>query len=307
MSELPISELSSGSEDARMKACTSIADAVDAGTPLGAAATPVIAALGDANANVHGLALYILQTDAERHPQGGTVEALRAALTESAIGVRRNAAFLLAGFLARQEDGSGVAALLTNPDPVVLAGVLKALADGAIPRAQTDAVVSALVPLLSNAEVNIRKEATWVLYLVGTDGTAIDTAAPALEPLLDDAATQGNAAIAVSLAWHLADEGARADALYDRPSGSVQMGAAWGAADAALRRKDLAALKKLFSSENDNVRRGLGAYLNYAQKRKRDLSLAGRAFSDLEREHPDDALLHARLYGVVDLAKRGPG
>jgi hypothetical protein len=306
MSALPVSDLAGPTVEARMKACTAIADAVDAGTPLGAAAEQVIAALADANTNVSGMAVYILQTEAERHPDGGTVEALRGAMTSDAVAIRRNAAFLLAGFLARREDGAGVAALLGNTDSVVLAGILKALADGAIPRAQTDAVVSALVPLLAHADLNVRKEATWVLYLLGTNGTAIDAALPALEPMLDDAGTQGNAAIAFSLACHVANQNSRADALYEHASGPVQMGAAWGAADAALRHKDVAALKKLFSSANDNVRRGLGAFLYNAQQRRRDISLAGEAFSQLEREHPDDALLHARLYGVVDLAKRGP-
>ncbi|MBA3459174.1 MAG: hypothetical protein H0T46_04380 [Deltaproteobacteria bacterium] len=289
-----------------MKACTAIADAVDAGAPLGAAAEQVIAALGDENKDVSGMALYILQTEAERNPSGGTVDALRTAMTSDAVAVRRNAAFLLAGFLARLEDGAGVAALLADADPVVLAGVLKALADGAIPRARTDAVVAAVVPLLAHAELNVRKEATWVLYLLATAGTAIDAAVPALEGMLDDAATQGNAAIALSYALHTTNQGSRADASYERASGPIQMGTAWGAADAALRSEDLPALKKLFSSENDNVRRGLGGLLNYAQKRRRDISLAGTAFNELEREHPDDALLHARIYGVLDIVKRGP-
>lgn len=307
MSGLPTSDLASSTVEVRMKACTAIADAVDAGTPLGTAAEQVIAALADGDANVSGMARYILQTEAERHPAGGTVEALRAAMTSDVVAVRKNAAFLLAGFLARQEDGAGVAALLGHADPVVLAGVLKALADGAIPRAQTDAVVAALVPLLANPELYVRKEATWVLYLLGTSGTAIDAAVSALEPLLDSAATQGNAAIALAFALHNANRDNRAEALYEHANGPVQMGAAWGAADAYLRRSDLAGLKKLFASENDNVRRGLGAFLHHAQQRRRDISLAGEAFSTLEREHPDDALLQARLYGVIDIVKRGPG
>src|SRR5438093_525603 len=83
-------------------------------------------------------------------------------------------------------------------------------------------------------------------------------ALPAREEALGPGATQGNAAIAASLARHIAGQGATADALYDSPSGPVQMGAAWGAADAALRSRDNAALEKLFTSDNDNVRRGLG-------------------------------------------------
>lgn len=75
MSQLPVTDLADTNAEVRLKACNAIADAVDAGAPLGTAAKNVIAVLGDANSSVRGLALYILQTEAERHPSGGTVEA----------------------------------------------------------------------------------------------------------------------------------------------------------------------------------------------------------------------------------------
>jgi hypothetical protein len=252
------------------------------------------------------MATYILQTDAERDPNGRTLPALRTALSNDRGEIRRGAAFLLAGVLARQEDGIAVAALIESPDLLVRLATLNALANGAVPRAQTDAVVAALANVLDDADVNVRKEAIWALYLLGSEGTALTPAIGGLSRALADAATQGNAAIAIAFVWHTTNEGARADALYDSPSGSVQMGAAWGAADAHLRRGDVAALKKMFVSENDSVRRGLGAFLHHARKQRRDLAAAGQAFTELEKEHPDDALLHSRIYGVTSIAEHGP-
>lgn len=306
MSELPITDLQSDSAQTRLAATSAIADAVERGTALDAAVESVIGLLADSDASVRGMATYILQTDAERDPKGRTLPALRTALSSDRAEIRRGAAFLLAGILARQEDGIGVAALIDSPDPILRLATLNALANGAVPRAQTDAVVAALAKVLDDADVNVRKEAIWVLYLLGSEGTALTPAIDGLERALADAATQGNAAIAVALAWHAANEGARADALYESLTGSVQMGAAWGAADVHLRRGDVAALKKLFASENDSVRRGLGAFLHHARKQRRDLSAAGQAFTELEKEHPDDALLHARIYGVTSIAQRGP-
>lgn len=72
------------------------------------------------------------------------------------------------------------------------------------------------MPLLSHTEFNIRKEASWMLYLLGTEGTAIDSALPALEPMLDDTATQGNAAIASHLANQAVERGLRSHHLPRR-------------------------------------------------------------------------------------------
>ncbi|MBA3462806.1 MAG: hypothetical protein H0T46_22815 [Deltaproteobacteria bacterium] len=307
MSDLPINDLASESLQTRRGATEAIADSVDRGTPLDAAAEAVVARFADPDPGIRQLATYILQTDAERPSGGRTVAALRAALTSDVADERRGAAFVYAGCLARQEQGHAVAALIDNPDRMVRAGVLKALADGAVPRAQTDAVVTALVRALADNDVATRKEVIWAIYLLGSEGAAIDAAVPQLEEAIGIAATQANAAIALSLAWHNANESDRADALYASASGNVQMGAAWGAADVYLKRDDLAALKRMFAHDNDNVRRGLGAFLHHARGQKRDLSLAGQAFSELERDHATDGLLHARLYAVADLAKRGPG
>jgi HEAT repeat protein len=306
MNELPVADLASESAEVRNKACTAIADAVDAGPPRGEAADAVIAALGHADSGVRQMAQYILQTDAEGAGGAATVAKLRGALTSDVGGVRREAAFLLAGVVARQEKGAEVAALIGNTDSLVRLGTLKALADGARPRAGTEAVVAALANALADDDVNVRKEATWGLYMMGADGAELAGAVTALEGLLDNAATQGNAAIALSFALRMAKEDKRADALYESASGVVQMGAAWGAADVDLRRGDLAAIKTLFKSENDSVRRGLGAFLHHAKQRGKDISLAGQAFNELQSEHPDDALLHARIYGVVQLVEHGP-
>jgi HEAT repeat protein len=306
MSDLPVKDLESSDAQTRINATSTIADAVERGTALDAAVETLIGLLADSDTRVRGMATYILQTDAERDPKGATLPALRTALSSEREEIRRGAAFLLAGCLARQEDGAAVAALIENPDRVVRLATLNALANGAVPRAQTGAVVTALANALTDEDVNVRKEVIWALYLIGSDGTALTPAIAGLERALAEAATQGNAAIALALAWHTANEGSRADALYDSAAGAVQMGAAWGAADAHLRRGDVAALKKMFASENDSVRRGLGAFLHHARSQKRDLSLAGQAFTELEKEHPDDALLHARIYGVTSIAQHGP-
>jgi len=233
---------------------SAIADACEGGAPLEAPAQ-IIALL--ANPETKGMADYILQTAAEQEHDGRTVDALRAALADPADAVRRAAAFVLAGTLARREDGVAVAALIGHADPMVRLGTLNALANHALPREGTGEVVAALAAALSDADVAIRKEATWALYLLGSDGVAIDPAVPALERLLEDPATAGNAAIALSLAFHAANDATRAAALAAAPNGAVQLGAAWGAADAALRRGDLAALEAMFSEEDANVRRGL--------------------------------------------------
>ena len=288
-----------------MQELSAIADAVERGTPLDAVDN-IIALLADPDQRVRQMATYILQTDAERDAKGQTLAALRAAVGSDTIEIRRGAAFLLAGVLARQEDGVAVAALIANADPDVRLAVLNALANGAIPRAGTDAVVAALANVLGDEQVAIRKEAIWTLYLLGSEGAALTPAIAGLERALGDAATQGNAAIAIAFAWQMASDAARVTALFDHASGAVQMGAAWGAADAHVRRGELAALKAMFASDNDSVRRGLGAFLNHARKQGRDISLAGQAFGELEREHPDDALLHARIYGVRSIAEHGP-
>jgi hypothetical protein len=307
MSELPIADLSSESQQVRMQACTAIADSVDAGNALGPAVDPVIKLLADANPGVVQMAKYILQTDAEKQSDGLTVAALRSALTSDLAQLRREAAALLAGYLARKEDGAAVAELLRNPDQAVRLGTLKALADGALPRAQTDDVIAALAKALEDSDINVRKEATWALYLFASDeGVSIEQALPPLEPLVDDPTTQGNAAIALSLGWHLTGQGARADALYARGNGAVQMGVSWGAADALLRRGDVAALKSMFAHEDTSVRRGLGAYLWHARQRRRDISVAGTAFTELMQQHADDAPMQARLYGVQQIIERGP-
>jgi HEAT repeat protein len=306
MSNLPLKDLVSESAQTRLSATSAIADAIERGTPLDAALEPVIALLADSDQRVRGMASYILQADAERDPEGRTIPGMWAALSSERTEIRRGAAFLLAGCLARQEDGVAVAALIDNRDRVVRLATLNALANGALPRAQTDAVVKALANVLVDEDVDIRKEAIWALYLLGSEGAALTPAIAGIKRALDDEATQGNAAIAISLAWHAGNDATRADALYDNPSGRIQMGAAWGAADAHLRRGDLATLKKMFASENDNVRRGLGAFLHHARKYGRDISLAGQVFDELEREHPDDALLHARMHGVRLIAERGP-
>ena len=305
MSDLPIADLTSETAETRLAACSAIADAVERGTPLDTAVPAVVGLLADPDPRVKGLAEYILQTEAERAPAGPGLDGLRAALSHEVAAVRRAVGFLLAGFHARKEEGGVVATLLGHADPLVRAGALKAIADGAVPRRETDAVVAALVPLLGSEDVAVKKEAIWAAYLLGSEGTSLAPALPALESALADAATQNNAAIAAALAWHQTNAGARADALYKHESGPVQMGAAWGAADAALQRKDLAAIKALFTDENDNLRRGLGAFLSHARKTKRDITLAGQAFSELEAAHAGDALMHARLYGVLQLAQRG--
>ncbi len=307
MADLPIADLASDSADVRLAACSKIADAVEQGTALDTGVEPIVPLLGDSDARVRDLVQYILQTEAERDPKGRGVDGLRWGLSSENDEVRRASGFLLAGFHARQEDGAIVATLLGHHDRLVRIGALKAIADGAVPRRETTEVVESLGPLLEDEELAVRKEAIWVAYLLGSEGTSLSPVLPALEASLGPAATQANAAIAVSLAWHLAGAGGRADALYDSPSGPVQMGAAWGAADAALAKGDLAALKAMFTSENDSVRRGLGAFLHHARKTKRDVSLAGQAFSELEAANPDNALMQARLYAVVDLAQRGPG
>ncbi|MBL9013679.1 MAG: HEAT repeat domain-containing protein [Myxococcales bacterium] len=307
MSELPITDLSSDSVETRLAACAAIADAVERGVPLDLAVQPVVALLADPDPRVKNLVEYILQTDAERDPRGRGVDGLRWGLSHEVEAVRRAAGFLLAGFHARQEDGGVVATLLGHADPAVRAGALKAIADGAVPRRETDPVVAALVPLLEDETVAIRKEAIWAAYLLGSEGTSLAPALPALEAALADPATQANAAIAASLAYHQGQATARADALYASESGPVQMGAAWGAADAALQRKDAGAIEALFTSDNDNLRRGLGAFLNHARKARRDVTLAGQVFGKLEAAHAGDALALARLYGVVDLAQRGAG
>ncbi|CAN5910081.1 hypothetical protein BH11MYX3_BH11MYX3_31140 [soil metagenome] len=306
MGDLPIADLTSESAETRLQATSAIADACERGTPLDAAAEPVIALLADPDSKVSGMAGYILQTDAERDPSGRGAAALRAALTSDVIAVRRGAATLLAGCLAREENGAAVAALIDTPDPAVRLGAITALAEGARPRAQIDAVVSSLVNALADDELRVRKEATWALYLFGSDGADVQSAVPALERMLDDPSTQGNAAIVISLALHTANDATRADALARHPSLLVQSGAAWGAATVYLRRSDVAALKTLFSSDSADVRRGLGGYLHHARGRGRDLSPAGQAFLELQRDHPDDALLHARLFAVQEIIERGP-
>jgi hypothetical protein len=290
-----------------MKACSAIADAVEQGTPLGDSLDPVIALLGDADANVVGMAQYILQTEAEKQPGGRTIPALRTSLTSDNEAIRRQAAFLLAGYLARQEDGGAVAELIRSSDVVTRLGTLKALADGALPRKQIDLVVAALAHVLTDENTAARKEATWVLYLLESDEkVSIDAALPALESLLDADATQANAAIALSLAWHMSNQGARADALYAKSNGNVQMGVAWGAANAHLERGDVAALKTMFSSEEFSIRRGLGAYLWHARSNRRDISVAGQAFTQLMDENADNPLMQARLFGVQQIIERGP-
>ena len=264
------------------------------------AAEPMVALLGEPA--VSQLATFILQTDVERDPSGRGAAALRAALTSE---VRKAAATLLAGCLARREDGAAVAALIGNADPVVQLGAITGLANGAVPRAQQDAVVAALTAVLADAELAVRKEAIWALYLLGSEGAALDAAVPALERAVEEQATQGNAAIALSLAWNASND-ARAHELAASVSGVVQLGAAWGAADVRLRRGDLAALKAMFADDNANVRRGLGAFLYDAKRRGRDISLAAQAFTELERDHPDDAMLHARIFAVREIVERGP-
>ncbi len=252
------------------------------------------------------MATYILQADVDRDPSGRTLPALRSAVASDRDDVRRGAAFLLAGCLARREDGVGVASLIEHPDRGVALAALNAIVGGAVPRAHTDVVVRALIVVLDGEDVVLRKEAIWALYLLGSEGTEITSAIAGLQRALGDATTQANAAVALALALLRTQDDERAIALWDHPSGAVQMGARWGAADAYLQRGDLAALKRQFASENDNVRRGLGGFLHHARKQRRDLALAGQAFSELETEHPADALLHARIYGVTDLAARGP-
>ena len=307
MSDLPVGNLASVDAAVRYQAATAIADAVDAGTALEAAAAPMVAALGDADGRVVQMAIYVLQTDAEKYPQGSTLPALRNALASDVEPVRRNGAFLLAGFFARQEDGAAVAALIANPDTAVRLGTLKALADGALPRAQQEAVVGALATALSDDNVNVRKEAIWSLYLMGSmEDASLEAAVPALEKALEEPATQGNAAIAWSFALCMRGESARVDALYPSATGQVQMGLMWGAADVAVRNGDLATLKKMFSAEDNTVRRGLGAGLWHLRGNKRDISLAGQAYQELMDGSPDDALLHARLIGVQQIVERGP-
>jgi HEAT repeat protein len=283
---------------------SAIADACEGGTPL-EAPEQIIALL--ANPETKGMADFILQTAAEQEHDGRTVDALRSALTDPVEAVRRAAAAVLAGTLARREDGVAVAALIGHADPMVRLGTLNALANNALPREGTGEVVAALATALSDVDLAIRKEAIWALYLLGSEGVAIDPAMPVLEHLLDDPETAGNAAIALSLAFHVANDATRAAALAATPNGVVQLGAAWGAADAALRRGDLAALEAMFASEDANLRRGLGGFLHHAKALKRDLSLAGQAFQSLMKAHPDDALLHARLLGVQEIIERGPG
>ncbi len=89
MSDFPVHELASESPEVRRNAANAIADAVDRGTPLDvAAAEAMIPFLGNADAETRQLARYILQTDAERDPQGRTWPALRGALTSEAAEVR---------------------------------------------------------------------------------------------------------------------------------------------------------------------------------------------------------------------------
>jgi len=280
---------------------TAIADACERGTPLDDP-DRMIALLADADRKP--MAEYILQTAAEHEPR--VVVALRAALADGSELVRRAAASLLVGTLARQEDGGAVAELLGHPDRMVRLGTLASLANGALPRQQTADVVAALTNALADADLAVRKEAIWALYLLGSEGVAIVPALPALERALEDRGTQGNAAIALSLALHVANVPARATALAASESGAVQLGAAWGAADAYVRRGDLTALKAMFTDENVNIRRGLGGFLHHAKGLKRDISLAAQAFRELMTEHPDDALLHARLFGVQQIVERGP-
>jgi HEAT repeat protein len=306
MSELQVQDLTNDSVQVRLTAAGAIADAVEKGTPVGDAVEAIIGLFADPDQRVRDLATYILQTDVDRDAADVTLPALHTAVSSERPEIRRGAAFLLAGCLARQENGAAIAALLEQPDHVVRLATLNALANGATPRAQTDLVVAALAKVLDDENVAVRKEAIWTLYLLGSEGAALTPAVAGLERALTDAATQANAAIAIALAWHVANDGARADALYASPVGTVQMGAAWGAADALLRRGDLAALKTMFASDNDSVRRGLGAFLHHARKQRRDLSVAGQAFTELETEHADDALLHARIYGVTALAQHGP-
>lgn len=306
MSELPYGDLASDSAQVRIAATSTIADAVEQGAALGESVDIVIRAFADPEPRVREMATYILQADVDRDANGTTLPALRKAIASEQHDIRRGAAWLLTACLARQEDGAAVAALIDQPDRVVMLAALNALGNGAVPRAQTDLVVAAIAKLLDDTDVAVRKEAIWTVYLLGSEGGSLTPALPGLERALADAATQNNAAIGVALAWHIAGEGVRAEALFDHPIGTVQMGAAWGSADAHLRNSDVAALKKMFASENDSVRRGLGAFLHHARKQGRNLAVAGKAFSELESENPDDALLHARIYGVTQIAQHGP-
>ncbi len=283
---------------------TAIADACEAGTPLEAPAR-IVALLADPATK--GMADYILQTAAEQPRGAPVVDALRAGLVDPIDAVRRGAAFILAGVLARREDGIAVAALIGHADPVVRLGTLHALANNALPRAGTTEVVVALATAVADDDLAARKEAIWTLYLLGSEGVTLDPALPALERALEDPITAGNAAIALSLASHLANDATRVAALAAIPIGAVQLGVAWGAADAALRRNDLAALEAMFSAEDTDVRRGLGGFLHHARGIKRDISLAGQAFLGLMNANPDNALLQARLFAVQEIIERGPG
>lgn len=130
MSELQVKDLESDSAQARLTAAGAIADAVERGTPLGDAVGAIIGLFADTDERVRGMATYILQTDVDRDAAGGTLPALRTAVSNDRAEIRRGAAFLLAGCLARQEDAAAIAALLEQPDPVVRLSTLGALASG---------------------------------------------------------------------------------------------------------------------------------------------------------------------------------
>jgi HEAT repeat protein len=339
MSDLRIEELESDSAEVRRRACEGIADAFEAGAPIDAAIGPVAARLADHDREVRALAAFILATAAEReidvssalpaiisalsdedsdirqncrHALGSRIAhattrmLLLQALSDPRAAVRRTVAELLATDDAERDDGDAVAALLRNQDGTVRLGVSSALAEGALPRHGTHALIEALAAAVGDAEPSVRKEAIWALYLFAFAGHDVDAALPALERALEDEATQGNAAIVVSLAWHASGQEARAAALRAHEKGTVQLGAAWGASDHHLKNGDVAALKAMFADEDVNVRRGLGGSLHHAKQCGRDMSLAAQVFRDLEREHPDDALLHARLYAVLSIVERGP-
>jgi hypothetical protein len=331
MSDLPLDRLASPDAEIRRQACEAIADACEAGVPIDAALEPVAKLLSDADTGVRAMAIFVLamatergldvpapalvgalgdEDDDIRHnarhaitqmlDKAATRMALLQGLADERPRVRQTAAQVLATRCAGDGDSAQLAALVRHADQQARMGAVNALAEGALPAGPAVEVVAALADAIGDGDTRIKKDAIWALYLFASEGKDIQPAVAALEGALADPTLQGNAAIA------LAATGRFADALIARPEGPVQLGAGWGAGDYAMRQNDAPALKKLFTHENVNVRRGLGGSLHHAKEHGRDISLAGNVFKELLAEHADDNVMQAQLYGVVQIVDRGP-
>ena len=211
---------------------------------------------------------------------------------------------------ARREDGVAVAALIGDADPAVAPGAITGLANGAPPRAHQDVVVAALTAVLADAELrgpqggDLGRCTSSIRRRRARRGPG-----PQLRPARSpEPATQRNARDRAVARVERVERRPRARASpRTRAEAPCGYGAAWGrrrcpASPAAIS----PAIKAMFADDNPNVLRGLGAFLYDAKRRGRDISLAGQAFAELERDHPDDAMLHARIFAVREIVERGP-